>query len=61
MSDYERCFLCDEPTGRAGRADDSLYDEDGLGPYCEGCWDAAIDAALKNAETTDFYRRHFDD
>jgi hypothetical protein len=34
----ERCCVCDEPTGRAGRGDDSLYAEDGSGPYCEPCW-----------------------
>lgn len=36
----ERCFLCDEPTGRAGKAEDSLYKwDDGSGPYCELCWE----------------------
>ena len=35
----ERCFGCDEPTGRAGKDDDSLYDSLGAGPYCEECWD----------------------
>ena len=35
----ERCFLCGEPTERAGRYEDSLYDEDHNGPYCESCWD----------------------
>lgn len=34
----ERCCKCDEPTGRAGRAEDSLYTEHG-GPYCEQCWE----------------------
>ena len=40
MSDdnLERCTVCDEPTGRAGRGDDSLYDDGGGGPYCSGCW-----------------------
>ena len=32
----ERCIECDEPTGRAGKYDDSLYcDECGEGPFCE--------------------------
>ena len=32
----ERCFICDEPTGKAGRFDDSLYcDLCGEGPFCE--------------------------
>ena len=34
----ELCWLCDEPTGRAGKAEDSLYREE-VGPYCEECWD----------------------
>ena len=36
---YEYCFLCGNPTGRAGRGDDSIYDDAGdSGPYCEECW-----------------------
>ena len=39
MSDnLEYCFKCDEPTGCAGRADDSHYNEDGEGPFCWRCW-----------------------
>lgn len=34
---YETCFICGEKTGRAGRYDDSIYDEQGRGPYCESC------------------------
>lgn len=34
----EYCFICDSPTGRAGRADDSLYDALDNGPYCENCY-----------------------
>lgn len=34
---YEHCFLCESLTGRTGRADDSIYDDDGNGPYCEDC------------------------
>lgn len=34
---YEHCCECDAHTGRAGRADDSLYAGD-WGPYCEDCW-----------------------
>ena len=39
----EHCCLCDDLTGRAGRADDSLYLETPtaeLGPLCEACWGA---------------------
>ncbi len=39
----ERCHECDDPTGRAGIGEDSLYcDEgecDGVGPFCEEGWD----------------------
>jgi hypothetical protein len=35
----EYCFLCDQPTGRAGIGEDSLYDDFGHGPFCESCWD----------------------
>jgi len=34
----EHCFICDEETGRAGRAEDSIYCCDcDLGPFCEHC------------------------
>lgn len=35
----ERCFRCDEETGKAGESEDSLYMPDGWGPFCEDCWD----------------------
>lgn len=39
----ERCVVCDEPTGRAGRDDDSLYcGECDLGPLCQEHYDAHI-------------------
>lgn len=37
----ERCCLCDDPTGRVGRADDSIYVDAGkaeLGPLCPECY-----------------------
>lgn len=34
----EMCCQCECPTGRAGRADDSLYTDNDWGPYCEDCW-----------------------
>jgi len=40
----EYCFVCGEPTGRAGRADDSLYIGD-QGPYCEECYANAKEPA----------------
>jgi hypothetical protein len=40
VREIERCVECDEPTGRAGRDDDSLYcDVCGAGPFCEKCYD----------------------
>lgn len=35
---YEYCANCDEPTGHAGKADDSLYTGDGKGPFCDRCY-----------------------
>jgi hypothetical protein len=37
----EHCFLCGAETGRAGAGEDSIYDDDGAGPYCEECFAAA--------------------
>ena len=34
----ELCCRCDEPTGRAGRGEDSLYVTEEWGPLCEDCW-----------------------
>jgi len=43
---YELCFKCGSPTGRAGRGEDSIYDDgDGSGPYCEDCWRDRIEEA----------------
>ena len=38
----EYCCKCGAATGRAGRADDSLYTDDDDGPFCEDCYEAAI-------------------
>lgn len=37
--ELERCVKCDEPTEKAGENDDSLYRDDGSGPFCEECFD----------------------
>ena len=40
---YELCYACNQPTGRAGRGEDSLYLESPngeIGPLCESCWGA---------------------
>ena len=39
LCDLEYCLDCGELTGRAGRADDSLFIDDD-GPYCKECFDA---------------------
>lgn len=39
MANLEYCCVCDEPTGRAGAGDDSLYCGCDCGPFCETCWD----------------------
>ena len=36
---YEICCFCGERTGRAGRYDDSIYNDEGEGPFCEQCWE----------------------
>src|SRR5690554_6673116 len=35
---YEHCMECDSLTGRAGRAEDSLY-HGYIGPFCEDCFE----------------------
>ena len=50
----EHCCECDQPTGRAGQGEDSLFAGD-FGPYCEDCWDTVPDelaalVAAKDAE-----------
>jgi hypothetical protein len=38
----ERCIACDEPTGRAGAGEDSLYTtKNDLGPFCGTCYPVA--------------------
>lgn len=39
MNKIELCIICDDETGRAGYHEDSLYLEDGTGPYCESCFE----------------------
>lgn len=34
----ERCAKCDDYTGHAGAADDSLFCPCGDGPFCCDCW-----------------------
>lgn len=37
--ELEYCYVCDEPTGRAGKGEDSIYcDVCDKGPFCFLCW-----------------------
>ena len=47
----ERCFICDDPTGRAGKGEDSIYLGD-HGPLCEGCYDEIRYAILSESSVT---------
>lgn len=49
----ELCVTCDQPTGRVGAAEDSLYLEDGTGPYCPGCFSICSDAPDSEPKTYD--------
>lgn len=39
----EYCCECDQPTGNAGRGEDSHYTDDDEGPFCWGCFELYID------------------
>ena len=43
----EYCCVCDNPTGRAGKAEDSLFDINDEGPYCWNCWESDVPDRLK--------------
>ena len=56
----EKCCACDEPTGRAGRCDDSLFMDDD-GPFCEACFEATIQSAAEGViQEADQLRSHND-
>lgn len=38
----ERCCYCDEPTGKAGAGEGSLYCTCGCGPFCEECYQTQL-------------------
>lgn len=40
MPPKEFCCNCGAETDKAGPGEDSLFDIEGDGPYCEECWDA---------------------
>ena len=39
MDELEICRICKEETGFAGKGEDSLYDMENDGPYCERCYE----------------------
>ena len=56
--EQETCCLCDAPTGKAGRSDDSIYhiiqenfhnyvEGDEIGPLCDDCNDVMIHDGFK--------------
>ena len=46
----ERCCICDSPTEKAGIGEDSLYGEEGDGPYCEECYEWKYGNTSKKGE-----------
>ncbi len=52
-NEIEMCCKCSEPTGRAGRCEDSMYAGD-AGPYCEDCW---ADVPEEQANEIDMHKR----
>lgn len=55
--DLELCCKCNQPTGRAGQGEDSLYAGD-FGPYCEDCWgDVPEELATSLTDIKDGLRR----
>lgn len=51
----ETCIKCDEATGRAGRADDSLYIDDD-GPFCWDCFKEKQADPAQEGDDYDFHR-----
>jgi hypothetical protein len=47
----ELCYLCEKPTGRCG--EDSIYDDNGTGPFCETCWEERVNGLASAQATTD--------
>ena len=39
---FEYCCQCDDPTGRAGVDEDSLYTDDNRGPFCIDCYEELV-------------------
>ncbi len=62
----EYCFNCNEPTGKAGLGDGSLYCECDEGPFCSECWEehhqgnAKANALNLLSRQYDELKRHYD-
>lgn len=41
--EHEMCSACGDPTGKAGKGDDSHYDSEGHGPFCDDCWEKHLE------------------
>jgi hypothetical protein len=52
----ERCFICGDPTGKAGRDEDSLFSTSGDGPFCEQCFEPYAEDAAESAPDEDEVR-----
>jgi len=54
----ELCIECEEPTGRAGRADDSILANDGTGPFCEACFHGGLVIENRNKRIAELEREN---
>ena len=48
--EVERCIDCDNPTGRSGEAEDSIYTPGGRGPFCIRCFEEGVAIDLRAAQ-----------
>uniref|UniRef100_A0A6H2A3K8 Uncharacterized protein n=1 Tax=viral metagenome TaxID=1070528 RepID=A0A6H2A3K8_9ZZZZ len=47
----ERCVECNEPTGNAGKGEDSFYvPANGRGPFCEACFDKELNKLRRESQ-----------
>ena len=59
MSRVERCSVCDRPTDRAGRHDDSMFcDQCDAGPFCETCCLREEECLCPSCATKEIERLH---
>ena len=41
--EHEMCSVCGDLTGKAGKGDDSYYDSENHGPFCDDCWEKHLE------------------